>query len=467
MLPSALPPAPRLACRPAPPVRLLLPRVRLLDPGLGLDCLADLLLDGGRIAAVGEGLSVPSGARVVEGAAGCAVFPGFVDIHAHLRTPGQEYKEDLASATRAAAAGGFVVVVGMANTDPAVDTGSLAAWVLDQAAERASVRVGQVGAVSRGLRGEALAELGELAEAGAAAFSDDGRPLRDVDLLLHALRYLRGTGRPVLLHLEEPSLSVDGVMHEGAWSARLGLQGVPAVAEAGPLACALEVLRYAAAEAERLSMPAPRIHVQHVSTAASVRLLRQAKAEGLPVTAEATPHHLLLTDARISDFDQNCKTNPPLRAEGDRRELAAALAEGVIDCIATDHAPHAPHEKEVPFEEAPFGTVGLETAFPALCAGLVESGALTLERLVGAMSVEPCRCLGIAAPRLEVGTPADLCVVDLRETWEFSLADLYGKSRNAAFLGERARGRVLMTMVDGAPRHVAGRLREEINGVQE
>ncbi|MCL5942507.1 MAG: amidohydrolase family protein, partial [Actinobacteria bacterium] len=196
MSPSALPPAPRLACRPAPPVRLLLPRVRLLDPELGLDCLADLLLDGGRIAAVGEDLPVSSGARVVEGAAGCAVFPGFVDIHAHLRTPGQEYKEDLASATRAAAAGGFVVVVGMANTDPVVDTGPLATWVLDQAAERASVRVGQVGAVSRGLRGEALAELRELAEAGAAAFSDDGRPLRDVDLFLHALRYLRGTGRP-------------------------------------------------------------------------------------------------------------------------------------------------------------------------------------------------------------------------------------------------------------------------------
>ncbi len=460
--------APRLACRPEAPAHLLLPGVRLFDPVLGLDRVADLLVAEGRVAALGDELRPPGGARVVESARGCTVFPGFVDMHTHLRSPGYEYKEDVASASRAAAAGGFVQVTGMANTDPVVDVGPLASWVLDEARQHAVVRVAQVGAVSRGLRGEALAELLELVEAGAIAFSDDGRSIDNGDVLLHALRYLRGTGRPILLHLQDPGLSVDGVMHEGAWSARLGMRGVPSAAESGPLSRDLEVLRYAVSEVAALgSTDFPRLHVQHVSAAASVRLLREAKTLGLPVTAEATPHHLLLTDERVKDFDPNLKINPPLRSEADRLELVAALAEGAIDCVATDHAPHAPHEKEVPFEEAPFGTLGLETAFPALNAGLVEPGHLTLERLIEAMSAGPCRCLGLQAPHLRVGAPADFCLVDLDESWVFTSADLFGKSRNSAFLGERGRGRVLLTMVDGAMRHVAGRVREELEGVQE
>lgn len=448
----SLPGAPRLACRSLPPERLLLPDVHLLDPSRGLDTQGDLLIDGGRVAALGDSLPREAGTEVLDHLRGCYVFPGFVDIHTHLRTPGYEYKEDLASATRAAAAGGYVLVVGMANTDPVVDGATVAAWVLDQAELEASVRVGQVGAVSRGLHGEAMAELRELLEAGVVGFSDDGRPLENSDLLLHALRYLRGGGRKILLHLEDRTLSVEGVMNEGRWSARLGLRGIPPMAESGPLAQAVETLRYTAREASGLGQKPCGLHLQHISTAASLALLRGAKDEGLPLTAEAAPHHLLLTDERVSSFDQNLKMNPPLRSEEDRLALVQALAEGVLDCVATDHAPHAPHEKEVPFEEAPFGTVGLETAFAALYAGLVVPGELSLGRLVEVLSTAPCRCLGLPEPRLEEGARADLCVVDLDEEWTVSQGDLQGKSRNSAFLGEPVRGRVLLTLVDGARR---------------
>ncbi|HZJ03796.1 MAG TPA: dihydroorotase [Thermoleophilia bacterium] len=464
---------PRLACRSLTPEHLFLPDVHLFDPVRGMDERGSLLVRDGAIAALGANLDPPREAVVLSEVRGCHVFPGFVDMHTHLRTPGQEYKEDLQSAGRAAAAGGFVLVVGMANTDPVIDGGPLAGWVLDQAEARAAVAVAQAGAVSRGLQGESLAELRELADAGVVAFSDDGRPLEDMDLLLTALRYLRTTGRPLLLHLEDPSLSVEGVMHEGAWSARLGLRGISGSAEAGPMARDLEVLRAvlredAARPADRAAggagpsgarkpAPAPRLHFQHLSTEAAVRLLRAAKAEGLPVTAEATPHHLLLTDERVASFDQSLKVNPPLRSERDRLEVVAALEEGLIDCIATDHAPHAPHEKEVPFEDAPFGTIGLETAFAALYGGLVAKGHLSLGRLIEALSAGPGRCLGIDAPRLEVGAPADLCAVDLVEEWVVTTEDLQGKSRNCAFLGERVQGRVRLTVVRGSRRFERGR----------
>jgi dihydroorotase len=441
----------------------VLPAVRLFDPSLGLDAVGDVLVSGGRISAVGPDVARPDEAEVLEAYRGCTVFPGFVDMHAHLRSPGQEYKEDVASAARAAAAGGYVMVVGMANTAPPVDSGPPAAWVLEQAALGADVLVGQVGAVSRGLRGEELAELRELVDAGVAAFSDDGQPVVDSDLLLTALRYLRGTGRPVLLHLEDRSLSVGGAMHEGAWSARLGIRGIPGAAESGPLAQALEVLRHTCREVGTpatpggIGTPATPVHFQHLSAADSVRLVGQAKSEGLPVTAEVSPHHLLLTDERVQSFDQNLKINPPLRSATDRDALVAGLAGGIIDCVATDHAPHAPHEKEVPFEDAPFGTVGLETAFAALYGGLVADGRLSLARLIDALSAAPCRCLGIEAPHLEAGAPARFCVVDLDEEWVVGPGDLAGKSRNSAFLGERVQGRVLLTVVEGARRFVRER----------
>lgn len=438
---------PRLACRSRPSEHFLLGDVHLFDPALGLDRRGSLEVRDGVIVGVGEA-AAPGSSGALSGLEGCWVFPGFVDPHAHLRTPGQEYKEDLASGSRAAAAGGFVAVACMANTDPPVDSGPLAAWVLDEAERTADVLVGQVGALSSGLRGESLAELRELESAGVVAFSDDGRPVHHLDLLLTALRYLRRSDRPLLLHLEDRALSADGVAHEGAWSARLGLRGVPAAAETGPMARDLELLRTVAAE----PAGAPRVHFQHLSTAGAVRLLRAARVEGLRVSAEVTPHHLLLGDDRLQSFEQSLKINPPLRSEADRAELVAALADGTVECVATDHAPHAPHEKEVPFEDAPFGTIGLETAFAALYGGLVAPGAVSLSRLIDALSAAPCRLLGLTPPRLEVGAPADFCVVDLEEEWTVGVGDLQGKSRNSAFLGERVAGRVVMTVVRGARR---------------
>jgi dihydroorotase len=480
---GARPSPPELACRAFPPERFLIPSVHLFDPGEGVDFVGDLLVAEGEIAALAERLPRDPGLEVLDDLAGCWVFPGFVDPHAHLRTPGYEYKEDLASGSRAAAAGGYVAVVAMANTDPVVDSGTVASAVLEQAARNAVVRVGQVGSVSKGLKGEELSEMRELADAGVVAFADDGKPVSDADLLLHALRYARGTGRPLLLHLENKSLSLDGVMHEGKWSARLGLRGVPAASESGPLARDLELIRYAAEEEARLAAAraasgesagggapsmesaavwpsvreVPLVHFQHLSAAGSVRLVSRAKAEGLPVTAEATPLHLLLTDERLTSFDQNLKVNPPIRSAADRQALVAALADGTIDCVGTDHAPHAPQEKEVPIEEALSGSTGLETAFAALHTGLVLTGELPLARLVEAMSSGPSRVLGLPAPRLAAGAAADLCVVDRDETWTVTPATLRGKSRNCAFLGETLTGRVRLTVVDGARRFARAR----------
>jgi dihydroorotase len=463
------PSAPKLTCRAFPPERFLLPAVHLFDPGERVDFLGDLLIAEGKIAAMGEHLPRDPGLEVVDDLSGCWVFPGFVDPHAHLRTPGYEYKEDLASGSRAAASGGYVAVVAMANTDPVVDSGTVASAVLNQAARDAVVCVGQVGSVSKGLRGEELSEMRELADAGVVAFADDGKPVSDADLLLHALRYARGTGRPLLLHLENKSLSLDGVMHEGKWSARLGLRGIPAASESGPLARDLELIRYAAAEGERLAATrgagwpvssrerVPLVHFQHLSAADSARLIAGAKREGLPVTAEATPLHLLLTDERLTSFDQNLKVNPPIRSATDREALVAALADGTIDCVGTDHAPHAPQEKEAPMEEALSGSTGLETAFAALHTGLVLTGALSLGRLIEAMSSGPCRVFGLRAPRLAVGAAADLCVVDRDEVWTVTPATLRGKSRNCAFLGETFTGRVRLTVVDGARRFARAR----------
>ena len=453
---SMRPSAPKLACSSSPSERFLLSGVHLFDPMLGVDIDGDLLVEDGKIAALGEGAK-PAGAQTIENLKGCWVFPGFVDPHAHLRTPGFEYKEDLVTGTTAAAAGGYVAVVAMANTEPVVDSGAVAGWVLEQVRDKAVVRVGQVGAISKGLKGEELSDMRELVDAGVVAFSDDGRPVADADLLLQALRYARGTRRPLLLHLENATLSVDGVMHEGRWSAKLGLRGIPSVAESGALARDLEIVRYAFAEAERQGAAGqdgmPLVHFQHLSSAESVRLTRQAKKDGLPVTAEVTPAHLLLTDERLTGLDQNLKVNPPLRSEEDRQALIAGLADGTIDCVGTDHAPHAPQEKEVPIEDALFGSTGLETAFAALHTGLVLTGAVSLGRLVESMSAAPCRVLGLEAPRLQVGAPADFCVVDLAETWVVTPVELKSKSRNCAFLGETLTGRVRLTLVDGARRY--------------
>lgn len=449
----ALPVPPRIECSRGASPPLLIRDVHLFDPLHGLDARGDVLVKEGRIRALAPGLEGGEDAEVVEDLAGCCVFPGFFDIHTHLRSPGQEYKEDVVSCGKAAAAGGYVLITGMANTDPPVDRGPLATWVLERAASGAPVWVAQVGGVSRGLEGRGLAEMRELIEAGVVAFSDDGNPLERSDLLMQAFRYLEGTGRPVLLHSEDVHLSKEGLMHEGKWSARLGLRGIPSSAESSAIARDLEILR----DYLRGSEMNAHLHVQHVSTQEGVRLIREAKRDRLPVTAEVTPHHLLLSEERLVDCNPNLKIKPPLRSESDRLALVAALGEGTIDCVATDHAPHAPHEKDVPLDEAPFGTVGLETAFAALYGGLVRNGDLDLGRLISAMSSSPARCLHLESQGLREGTQADFCVVDLDETWVVRKEDLWGKSRNSAFLGEQVQGRVLLTVVGGVRRFVRER----------
>ena len=376
---------------------------------------------------------------------GWLLLPGFVDLHVHLRTPGREDEEDLASATRAAAAGGYVAVFGMANTDPVVDTTSLVQALALRAQSEAVVPLGFFAAVTRGQRGEELTEMWELAQAGAVGFSDDGRPLRSAHLTRRALQYAKVTDRFVAVHAEDESLTRGGVMHEGAVSARLGLGGMPPVAESIEVDRALELAAYEEG----------RLHLCHLSTAASLEHLERAKKAGVRVTAEVTPHPH--THRRVrAHSDPNYKMNPPLRPEVDRKALAQALRSGLIDCLATDHAPHAQEEKEVPFEDAPFGTLGLETALAVVHQALVASGALKLPALVERMSQSPARIAGVAVPTVQAGEEANLCLVDSRETWTVTQAELHSKAKNSAWLGAKMKARVKLTVAAGSVAWEAG-----------
>jgi dihydroorotase len=368
----------RTWCKGGAGADVLIRGARAVDPQTSLDQTLDVLVRKGRIAELGVGLAAPSRAHVVE-AEGSLVLPGLVDLHTHLRTPGREDEEDLTTASAAAAAGGYVAVFGMANTDPAVDSASVLEGLAQRAAAEATVPIGFFASVSKGLAGKQLTEMHELAQAGAVGFSDDGVPLATAQLLRRALQYAKVTDRFIAVHAQDDTLMGSGVMHEGAVSAKLGLGGIPAIAESADVARALEVARY-----ER-----GRLHLCHVSTELSLEHLARARDLGLPVTAEATPHHLALTDEQVYSLDSNVKMNPPLRPESDRKALVAALASGLVDCVATDHAPHAQQEKEVPFEAAPFGTIGLETAFASLHTGLVLTKALPLATLVDRMSRAP------------------------------------------------------------------------------
>jgi dihydroorotase len=417
---------------------LLVRGARAVDPQAGLDQTVDVLVRKGRIAEIGEGLAVSAKVREVE-AGGALLLPGFVDLHAHLRTPGREDEEDLESGTAAAAAGGYVTIFAMANTDPVVDSAPVLEGLSRRAAAAAHVPVGFFAAMSKGLAGKQLTEMHELAEIGAVGFSDDGRPAASALLLRRALQYAKLTDRFVAVHAQDDSLMGSGVMHEGAVSAKLGLGGIPAIAESADVARALEVARYENG----------RLHLCHVSTALSLEHLARGRELDVPVTAEATPHHLALTDDAVVSLDSNLKMNPPLRPETDRKALVAALRDGLVGCVATDHAPHAQQEKEVPFEAAPFGTTGLETAFAALYTGLVESGELPLAVLVTRMSQAPAALAGLPAPTLAVGAPADLCLVDVSTPWTVAAGDLHSRSANSAWLGRTLRGRVRLTVAAG------------------
>jgi dihydroorotase len=413
---------------------------RLVDPSQGLDAPLDLLLEGEVVARVGEKLEAPDGAEVVD-ASGLVVTPGLIDIHVHLREPGQEHKETIRTGTMAAAAGGFTAVACMANTAPVNDNASVTELILTQARRAGFARVYPVGAVSKGLDGEELAEMGEMVAAGAVAFSDDGLPVAHPELMRRALLYARHFGVPVVQHAEDLRLTGDGVMHEGEWSTRLGLVGIAGAAE--DILVARDLLL--------LEDVGGRYHVQHLSTARSLDLVRRAKAQGLPVTCEATPHHLLLTDRAVADseYSTDFKMKPPLRSEADRRALVEGLADATVDCIASDHAPHHPDEKDVEFSTAPFGILGLETTLSLCLDRLVHAGVIDLPRLVELLSTAPARVMGIPGGTLAPGSPADVTLIDLDAEVTVDRRTFRSKSRNTPYDGWKLRGKPAGTLVAG------------------
>jgi dihydroorotase len=430
---------PRLYRRPINPAELLLRGVHVLDPRSDLDEPLDVLIRDGMIAELGVpgSLVEPADGEVIDGA-GRHAFPGLVDPHVHLRTPGQEYKEDIATGTAAAAAGGFCALIAMPNTDPVVDDASVLTALCDTASREARVPLGFLAAVTRGLAGEELTEMAALRDAGALGFTDDGKPVVSGGMLRKALQYQRLCGGVIALHEEDPALSGHGVMHEGTVSARLGLAGIPSISESTMVARDAAIALYEDA----------RVHFQHLSCVESVDAVALAKDAGARVTAEACPHHLTLTHEIVRTLDSRFKMSPPLRGEDDRRALVRALKTGVIDCIATDHAPHARHEKEVPFEQAPMGTTGLETAFSALYTELVLGGELELATLIERMTAGTA-LYGLPAPRIAPGEPANLCVVDLGARYVVGAGGYASRSENCCFHGRTLNGRVVLTVAAG------------------
>jgi dihydroorotase len=421
---------------------LIIRDVHVVDPRAGIDARHDVRVRAGVIAEIGEpGAIEDDGAEVVEGR-GRHLMPGFVDPHVHLRTPGQEHKEDLDTGTRAAAAGGFVAVLAMPNTDPVIDSAPLLRSLRDAAAREARIPVGFTAAITRGSAGQELTEMAELRVEGAVAFTDDGRPVVSAGMLRKALQYQRLAGGVIALHEEDPSLSGHGAMHEGEISAALGVAGIPSISESTMIA------RDAAIAGEDPAHPA-RIHIQHVSAFESVEAIAAAKAQGVHITCEVTPHHLLLTHDDVRSLDTRFKMNPPLRTEADRAVLVEALRNGTIDCIATDHAPHARDEKEVPFEQAPMGTTGLETSFAVLFTDLVGPGVITLELLIERMTAG-AGLFDLPVPTIAKDEPANLALIDLDAVWIAGEHGWESRSDNSCFAGRRLRGRVVMTIAAGA-----------------
>src|SRR5580765_6324677 len=411
---------------------------RVVDPVAGIDALLDVRVDHGVIAALGTELDTNSH-RVIE-AEGLLLAPAFVDPHVHLRTPGREDEENIASGTAAAAAGGYCAILAMPNTDPVVDSAATLGSLIEAAHAEAEIPVGFLAAITKGQSGAELTEMGELAAAGAAAFTDDGMPVAAPGLMRRALQYGAVAGRRIALHCEETTLSRDGQMHEGEVSAVLGFTGYPSVAESLMVERDLSLAAY-----ERQPL-----HLLHLSAWESVQALRRARGDGVAATAEATPHHLCLTDEAVRSLDPNVKMNPPLRAASDRTALVEGLKDGTITAIATDHAPHARHEKEVPFEAAPFGVTGLETAFAALYTHLVEPGLVPLATLLERMSAGPARIFGLDRPRVAAGARANLVLLDLEGEWTVGEQPFRSRSGNSWLLGSTLRGGVRMTLAGGS-----------------
>lgn len=388
--------------------------------------------------------TVPEHARVLD-ARGAVVAPGLVDLHVHLREPGQSAKETIETGTRAAAAGGFTAIACMPNTDPVVDTAAWVEWVRRRGESAGHCTVLPIAAVTVGQKGEQLAPLDALARAGAVAFSDDGHPVTSAAMMRRALEYARPTGRPIICHEEDPTLKGDGVMNEGFTATRLGLRGLPGAAES--IMCRRD--------ADLAELTGGRVHLAHLSAAQSFDALRDAKRRGLPVTGETCPHYWVLTDEAVGDYDTNAKMNPPLRSEEDRAACIAAIVDGTVDCFATDHAPHTADEKARPFTDAPFGIVGLETALALTITHLVEPGHLSLARAIELWSDAPRRIFGLPEVSLEPGSQADLVLFDPTAEWVVDPTRFHTKGRNTPFAGWTLRGRVLATLLEGRFTHVA------------
>jgi dihydroorotase len=440
-----------LSSREAAPADLVLRGATVLDPGAGIDGVYDVVVRAGRIAELASAGAGSEGEGEMIDATGLHAFPAFFDPHVHLRTPGREDEEDLETGSRAAAAGGYCGILAMANTTPTTSTAADVAALRERAEREACIPVGFFASVTRELRGEELTEMAELRDAGAVGFSDDGLPVSNARVLRRAIQYQRLCGGVIALHEEDRELSGGGVMHEGAVSAALGLEGIPSVSESTAIARDTALAGYEEG----------RVHVQHLSARESVEAVRAAKAAGARISAEATPHHLTLTDEEVRGLDARFKMNPPLRSEQDRQALIEGLRDGTIDCIGTDHAPHSEDEKEVPFEQAAMGVTGLETAFSALHTELVLPGKLELELLISKL------CAGAALfdlerPSLAPGSEANIALCDLEARWTVGEDGYESRSGNSCFAGRRLQGRVLMTIAAG---RVAFRQRSFAMGV--
>lgn len=418
-------------------MKILIKGGRLIDPKNKRDEKLELLIERGKIAQVGKNISA-NGAEVID-ASNLWVVPGLIDMHVHLRQPGREDEETILSGSRAAAKGGFTSVVPMANTDPVADHRGAIEFILTEAKRVGLTNIFPVGSVTKGLKGETLSEVGDLAEAGCVALSDDGKPIRNTQLMRHALEYAAMFGLPIIVHEEDPYLFEGGAMHEGYISTVLGLQGIPAACESIMVARDIELLR----------LFGGKIHFAHMSSRRSLELIREAKKEGLSVSCETAPHYFSLTDQEIARFDANFKMNPPLRSETDRASVQKALADGTIDCVASDHAPHAENEKDTEFDAAPFGITGLETSLGLCLTHLVHAGRLTPSELVARMSLAPATILGLQKGALSVGMDADVTVIDPEAKWVVQSEAFESKSKNSPFIGWELKGRAKMTLVGG------------------
>lgn len=418
-------------------MKKLLKGARVIDPSQNTDTTSDVLIVDGHIAAIKDEIEI-SDAKVID-LSGMIVTPGLIDMHAHFRDPGYEYKEDIESGSMSAAAGGFTAVACMPNTNPPIDNSALVQYVKSKASKAGKIKLLPIGCVSKGQEGKEIAEMGDMAQAGAVAFSDDGKPIADSALMRKAMVYASMFDKVIIDHCEDPFLFEGGQINEGYISTLLGLAGIPAAAEEIMVARNILIAREMGT----------RVHIAHVSTEGSLRLIRQAKSEGVKVSCEVTPHHLTLTEKAVMGYDTNAKVNPPLRTQSDIDALLEGLKDGTIDAIATDHAPHHMDEKDMEFDKAAFGMVGLETALGVILTHIVKEGVLSLNAAIEKMTSGPAKVLGLDMGTLKIGAPADITVIDPNRVWTVDKNKFFSKGRNTPFDGWRLTGKAVLTMVDG------------------